>query len=274
MILNVLISTIDDGIDKIKVVLLPPRHDVFYIVAHQFTDEKYQTVPYELRRKDVLVSQIPGKGLTKSRNHAVSIATGDICLIADDDVKYAEDSFDIIIRTFQEKNPDVALFKIKTNEGEDEYKNYPQKEYRLNLKNFHSPSSIEIAFKTNKIKGCVRFDERFGKGSFLIGGEEFFFVRDSIKKNLNVWFYPLYIVNHPLESTDKFLSRFHKQKVRVEGAMDARKNGWIAIPKAFLGALKNCRILLKNKKNPIGYLYQRIIGVFYILKSNHIEKST
>ena len=265
MVLSILISTIDSGIEKIKDVLLLYRPDVKYIVSHQFTDEKFKIIPVELKRDDVIVSQIPGKGVTKSRNHAISLAAGDICLITDDDVRYTNEFLNTIIQTFQERNPDVALFKIKTNEGEGAYKNYPAEERRLNLKNLHSPSTIEIAFKTEKIKGSIFFDERFGLGSFLNGGAEKFFVRDAIEKGLNVCYFPEYVVNHPEESTIKSLPKYHKRRVMVWGGSDARINGWLAIPKSFLGTIKFIPDLIKNRKNPFVYFYQRIKASIYIL---------
>ncbi len=265
MKLEILISTIDAGIERINDVLLPFRQDVKYIISHQYQDEKYKYTPKELLREDVLVSQIPGRGLTKSRNHAIRLADGDICLIADDDVRYTNEFFNTIIQTFQNKSPDIALFKIKTFDGEGDYKNYPFKEYRLNLKNLHSPSSIEIAFKTEKIKGNIFFDERFGLGSFLNGGEELFFIRDAIEKGLKVWYFPESVVIHPKESTIKSLPKYHKRRVMVGGASDARKNGWLAIPKAFLGTIKVIPDLIKYKKNPFVYFYQRIRAAIYIL---------
>jgi hypothetical protein len=85
--LNILISTIDSGINKISGVLLSYRQDVSYIVSHQYRDEKHLPIPTELLREDVFISQIPGQGLTKSRNNAIQLATSDICVISDDDVR-------------------------------------------------------------------------------------------------------------------------------------------------------------------------------------------
>ena len=71
MLLNVLISTIDEGIEKVQNVILKYRKDIFYIISHQYTAEEFKYVPQELKRKDVLISQIPGSGVTKSRNNSI-----------------------------------------------------------------------------------------------------------------------------------------------------------------------------------------------------------
>ena len=48
MTLNILISTIDSGINKIPEILLPYRNDVKYIVSHQYQDKKFLQIPKEL----------------------------------------------------------------------------------------------------------------------------------------------------------------------------------------------------------------------------------
>lgn len=267
MVVNVLISTIDAGIEKVRDVLLPYREDVKYLVSHQFQDNQFNYTPIELIRKDVFVSHIPGKGVTKSRNNAIHLAEGEIGLFSDDDVIYTNQYFDNIINTFRE-NPelDVAIFKINTPEGEPEYKKYPKSELKLYKLPF-SVSTVEIAFRIEKIKrNNLFFDERFGAGQqLIIGSDESIFILDCMKKGLSVRFYPKYIVNHPFESTSKLIPMFNEKKVSVHGAFDARKNGWISIPKAFLGTIKLTPDLIRNKKNPLVYFYQRMKAAVYIL---------
>src|SRR5690606_31354900 len=96
MIINVLISTLDEGINGISQVLLEQRSDVHYTVIHQITDRDI-IVPHELAsRSDVLIIRSHEKGLSKSRNLALKHAKGDVGLLADDDVRYTDETFDII----------------------------------------------------------------------------------------------------------------------------------------------------------------------------------
>lgn len=271
MKINILISTIDQGIDKIKNILLPYRDDVKYIVSHQYTDTSFKIIPDALDRQDVVVSQISGKGLSISRNNAIKQADGDICVISDDDVSYTNEYIDRVKRTYlKEHNVDIACFKIETNKGEPEYKKYATGKKCFSLSNKASVSSIEITFKLNKIKSNkINFDSRFGIGSEkLIGGEETVFLFDCLKSKLKVCYYPYFVVNHPFESTVKSLSKYDKRRVSVTGAFDARINGYIAIPKAFLGMIKIYPDLIKQKKNPLVYLKERIFAAVYILKTN------
>lgn len=267
MLLNILISTIDNRIEQVKNVLLEYRDDVQYIISHQYSNEKYKNFPHELVRNDVLISQIPGKGVARSRNNAISVATGDIGLFSDDDVIYTYDDFDSVLNIFA-KDPslDVVVFKIKTPPEKPEYKKYPKYPVKLVSLPF-SVGTIEIAFKVKEIqKNEILFDERFGAGnSLLIGSDENIFILDCIKNGLNVWFYPIYIVQHPYESTIKTISKYDKRRISVAGAYDTRVNGWISIPKAFTDTIRIFPDLIRNKKNPIIYLLQRLAASFYIL---------
>lgn len=267
MTLNILISTIDNGINKLPKVLLAYRKDVKYIVSHQYRDERYLPIPKELIRDDVLVSQIPGQGLTKSRNNAIRLATADICVIADDDVKYRDEYFDTILQVYRNSKIDIACFKIFTGEGNPGYKNYPATEMIINRIHTHCVSSIEMTFRLQPVlKKEIFFDERFGLGSWLAGGEEKIFIFDAINAGIKVEFFPHYIVQHPYESTIKYFPKYAKIRVHVGGALDARLNGSVSIVKALAVTFRLLPDLLKNKKNPFLYLYERLSGNIYILK--------
>lgn len=268
--INILISTIDDRINNVKNVLLEPRDDVEYLISHQYTDVCYKKIPPELLRSDVAISQIEGRGVTRSRNNAIKLARGEIGLISDDDVSYNDEYIDTIEKTFSQ-NPDidVALFQIKTPENEPQYKTY--KGYKGKISKLaYSVSSIEIAFNIQRIRESgILFDERFGMGAELfVGIEENIFVEDCIKAGLNVFVIPEYIVEHPYLSTSKSTDPFHKSRIQGVGAYDCRTNGSISILKAFGGTIKMLPILIRNKINPLYYLYHRLLAVFYILRTN------
>lgn len=270
--LNILISTYNDRIYQVKDVLLEPREDVTYIISHQYTDDVYKAIPKELVRDDIVVSQLWGKGVTKSRNNAIKRSEAPIALFSDDDVRYTNEYINTVIRRFKSNDSlDVALFKIKTPEGCPEYKKYPELLTHLTTKKLpFSVGTIEIAFRTECVKKKrVLFDERFGAGQpLLIGGDESIFIVDCIKKNLNVWFFPEYMVEHPLESSIQLIPIFDKRRVAVMGASDARINGLRAIPKAFYHTLSLYPLLKKNGKKPLEFLKERLSASMYIYRTN------
>lgn len=268
MKINILISTIDTGIYKIKEVLLDPREDVEYIISHQYTEDKYRIIPHELQRDDITVDHLEGKGVTKSRNNAIKIATGDICIIADDDVSYTFEYIGNVLEFYENNRADIVCFKINTGNNNPEYKNYPEKTLKIDGKTNYQPSSVEITFSLNSIKkNNLSFDERFGLGSWLNGGGERFFIEDALHKNMDVYFVPKYIVNHPYESTIKFFPKYHKRRNVQTGAIDARINGYLSLVKPFFAVIRYYRDLVEHNKSPLEYLRERISGALYILKT-------
>ncbi len=269
MKVNILISTIDRRIESVSKVLLEPRPDVSYIISHQYTNERHKYIPDYLNRPDVTVSQLPGFGITKSRNNVIRLADGDIGLFADDDVTYRHSDIDILKKTFlKNSQADVAIFKIRTPAGDPEYKNFSRE--KRQYEKACNVGTVQVAFRVSTIKkNKVRFDERFGIGNpLLIGGEEQLFLHDCIQSGLHVFFFPEYIVEHPYMSTIKGIAKYDKRKNWVAGGIDCKLNGSIALIKAFAGTLKIIPDLLKNRVNPATYFYHRISAVIYILRTN------
>jgi glycosyltransferase involved in cell wall biosynthesis len=266
MKIDILICTIDDGIQNIHQLLEPFHEDVEYKISHQYRDEKYLMIPDNLKRKEVMISQISGKGLSRNRNNALKMANADIAVIADDDVRYLPESFKIIAGVF-EKDPllDVACFKIKTLEGEPEFKDYPKEECVLKKHRHHYISSIEIAFRVESVKAKnILFDERFGLGSEKIpDAEEIVFIKDCIKSGIKVKFFPEYIVQHPFENSGRG-TPYSSTRNRVKGAYHARVLGWKAVPVAVAETFVRLPVLLINKRNPFVYLYERLNSIRYI----------
>jgi glycosyltransferase involved in cell wall biosynthesis len=270
MLINVLISTLDEGINHIHNVLLKPFPDVDYLVSQQITCDEFKTIPAILQnREDVTIVQITGKGLSTNRNNAIKEAKGDIALLADDDVSFMPDTFEIIKNVFlKDEDLDVACFKIKTPETEPVYKKYPSGPYQIKKNKCHSISSVEIAFRIKSIKEKnILFDERFGIGSsMMIAGEESLFIYDCLKNGLKIVFYPFEIVMHPFNSTLRQFSPFDAKKNILAGGLDARKTGWRSVPNAYLKTMRLLPALLIRGISPFRYLKQRLTGAFFILR--------
>lgn len=87
MVLHVLVCTLDEGITRVPHLLKPEREDVRYVVSFQYSDEKFLSlIPDALRREDVRIVTLPGRGLCRNRNHVMTFVNDGIALIADDDL--------------------------------------------------------------------------------------------------------------------------------------------------------------------------------------------
>ncbi len=269
MIVNILIATIDAGIGKVEKVLLDPRPEIKYIVSHQVTEERFRFVPGALKRSDVAVGQIEGRGLSRNRNNALAMAGGDIALLADDDARYRPEYIAEVLKAFEaDRALDVACFKIATPAGEGAYKDYAAESYLLNEESRHYISSLEIAFRLMAVKNRgLQFDERFGLGSQLVCyGEEAVFIHDCIQAGLKVKYIPAYVAEHAAQSTTGTRAQYAAENNIFKGAYDARRYGWLAFPGAVLGALQLWPALKREGKSPLRYLGERLRGAWHIYR--------
>lgn len=266
MKLNILICTFNEGILSVPGILKKERKDVDYIVSFQYSDEKYLSyIPESLNRPDTRVVPLLGLGLCRNRNHALSLVDCGIALIADDDVRYTDDTFDRVLNTFRDnESVDLAFFKIKTPEGNPEYKVYPSSVTPYTRWKGYAPCSIEIAFRVDPVKNNnLWFDERFGLGSErLSGGEEVMFVDACLKKGLKACFFPEYIVEHPYLSTGRS-DAFTQRAAMTMGALCHHFKGWLAFPamiKYTWGAYKRYK---DAPVSPFKYYSWLVKGILY-----------
>lgn len=203
MTLQLLISTIDGGIEHVTDLVLPPMPDIGYVVSwqHSTTDDDRQ-LPAALNREDVMVVHLEGRGLSRNRNNCLRHATADICLICDDDCRYTEQGLRSVIETFT-ANPstDIATFVMHSPSVS---KHYPATDCRLQgaITGYY-PSSVEIAFRRSSVQGRLCFNEHFGLGAKIFHcSEEEIFIHDAQTLGLHCHFYPITIVEHNHPTTE------------------------------------------------------------------------
>lgn len=199
MTCDILICTIGEGISKAALVPLPPQEGVHWIVSWQ---NPIGEIPQALQRADISVVTLDGKGLSRNRNHAIKYATSDICLIADDDVRYTPEMIASALQTFaDDASLDVATFCYQSSGYPKQYPpfSFPLSEHPRN----YYITSPELAFRRKSIQDRVQFNENVGLGSeWLGGGEEELFVRDALRMGLKCWFIPKTIVINDTPTTN------------------------------------------------------------------------
>lgn len=157
------------------------------------------------------------RGSSKSRNKAIKNASGEICLLADDDVIYKSNYEDIILKAFKKyPDADIITFQIETPEGHLFNPSYPNSPQPHNWRSILRCASIEIAFKLESIKKAnLALNENFGLGSKYKVHDEPVFLNDALKKGLKIYYEPIPIVIHPAESSG---TTFNNDLVFSKGA--------------------------------------------------------
>lgn len=152
-----------------------------YLIVNQTMDKEIN-----ISNKNVITKF--EKGLSKSRNVAINSASGDILLLADDDVIYGNDYEEIIINAYGKyQDADIICFYVES-------KNKKRKAKKMNtgkigyLKAMKVHSS-EISFrKKSIIENELSFNQNFGAGTKLNRGEEQIFLYEALRKGLNIMF--------------------------------------------------------------------------------------
>jgi len=128
------------------------------------------------------------KGISISRNICLRNASGDICLLADDDLEYVDGYSDIVLNAF-EKYPGASIIRFKVTGIEKKFKSYPKKIEKVGFFKSLKVSSVEIALLRKSVKGLL-FDELIGAGKNFCMGEENAFLAHCFKKGLKMFYLP------------------------------------------------------------------------------------
>jgi len=223
MTLQWLISTYGNGIRKVENLLLFPEYGLSYLISHQDPKAECTELPDNLHRDDVKVIHQKETGLSRNRNNALRHASSDILVVADDDIGLNPAYPHQILKAFKKyHNIDVACFQIRTLPNQPVYKKYSTRAIGLTrMSQLKAVSSIEIAFRRKSIQNNhIWFDERFGLGTEANSGEEFLFLAECLRKGLKIMFIPVFIVEHPFESSAKSRPYYEDQRLFSTGAQN------------------------------------------------------
>lgn len=135
------------------------------------------------------------RGLSKSRNKAISNAHGELCLICDDDERLT-DNYPWILRESACQHPEYSVFAFRFDMPEHYYmkKTFWEEQREINYIDALKISSVQLAFRLKDIRnGNIRFDETVGSGITKAGGEEKIFQHDCLKKGLKILYQPITI---------------------------------------------------------------------------------
>ena len=174
------------------------------IVVNQCGKESYKEFIWEGHKIKWIDSS--SKGLSVSRNLCLREASADICLLADDDLEYVSDYGRIVQDAF-ETHTDADIIRFRVEGIEKKFKTYPETEHKIGLLKSFKSSSVELAFKRNRIEG-IWFDELIGAGTkYCMGEENAFLVQCIRKKQATMIFIPVSISHlHIVESSWKNIS--------------------------------------------------------------------
>jgi len=128
------------------------------------------------------------KGVGLNRNIALMHAQGDICLMADDDVTYADDMESRVMAEFDaHPDADIVIFHFDTDDIERKQKRY-EKTRKCTRWERMPWAGFRIAFRLNSIKKAnVWFTSLFGGGCIFPSGEDSKWLIDAKRSGLTIY---------------------------------------------------------------------------------------
>lgn len=160
------------------------------VVINQCDKDGYEEFPSENGLVRMFFTR--QRGLTRSRNTAFYHATGDICLLCDDDEVFVPGYEEKILQAYQQlPQADVVIFKIQNRPP-----SFPDRVMRLRFPLTLKISSWQISFRRERLLSAgIRFDELMGAGTGNGAEEELKFLTDCEKAGFQIWYFPTEIAS-------------------------------------------------------------------------------
>lgn len=184
MNIEMLVSTID-CINPIEL------YQRMNISSNALIINQTNTVSFEenvINQKRIKCYSFNERGIGLSRNSALMRSTGDICVMADDDMVYVENYEEIIMNGYK-KYPDADMIVFNSLIKEKSGSRKPvKKNGRVKFYNCLKYGTVTFTFRRESIlKNNITFSLIFGGGAKYGSGEDSKFIWDVIKKGMKVY---------------------------------------------------------------------------------------
>ena len=170
--------------DFAKVASMNLHSDVVF--ANQCDQTAYEEYVFDGHTAKMISTQTRGVGI--NRNLALMYASADICLLADDDMVYADDLEQIVLSEF-DAHPDADVFIFNTHSLNARIKQRFNPKTKKCGKLSRMPyGAIRIAFRLRAIQTKnIFFTTLFGGGCIFSAGEDSLFIKNIIRAGLSVY---------------------------------------------------------------------------------------
>lgn len=161
------------------------------VVVNQSDFSKFPDLQKENREMNMIYVSNEERGLSNSRNQAISLSNAEICLIADDDLVYFDDYESKVINAYKKfPDADIILFDFDESTGIRQRKSPKKNSGKINYIELLRGNSVRISFKKSRIEqNGIQFNSFFGSGSgYFQSGEDLIFLIDAYRKGLNIYY--------------------------------------------------------------------------------------
>lgn len=187
------------------------------VIANQA--DRYSFEETEVNGNRVRMLTTATRGVGRNRNFGLQVATGDILMLADEDIVYHDGYAKRIESAFEELPwADVIVFRMQFIKNGNVYEVDHHATRRVHLWNGLSFGTYQIAIRRNSLlRENIHFSELFGGGCLYSAGEDSLFLIDCFRKGLRIYSHNALIGDNIRDSSSWF-SGFHEKFFYDRGA--------------------------------------------------------
>lgn len=158
------------------------------------------------------------RGVGLNRNNALMRADGDVCLFADDDMRYNDDYVQTVEKGFEEyPDADVLVFNLTEKEVT---RKIIRKPGRVRFWNFLRYGTARVAVRTEAVRGNgIYFNQCFGGGTEHCHGEDNLFLAACLQKGLKIYAVPAFIAELTDERPSSWNVGYDEKYLRDQGVL-------------------------------------------------------
>ncbi len=154
------------------------------IIINQTDNTNYEEI--ELNQNNFKIFSFNERGVGLSRNSALMRSDADICILADDDMIFCDNYEETVKKAFAE-NPDADLVIFNLIEENASLNRQNSSIKKIGILNYMNYGAARIAFRRKSVSyNGISFNLNFGGGTTHLSGEDTLFLRECLKKGLNV----------------------------------------------------------------------------------------
>lgn len=207
------------------------------LIVNQTDDKRHLVSALE----NIRVINTEERGLSQSRNLAIKEAIGEICLVADDDVRYVKDLKTSITAAYKKHQDAVVITFQMTNFEGELYRNYPNISVHAQ-KTIESVNGVVISFKPEALRNTnTYYDPHFGLGCTFQTANEFVFMKNVLQSGLRALFVKEVILSHPNHSSGREMGS--DRVIYARAALMHKYYGYLS----YLWVFKYLRFLVAHK---------------------------